>query len=120
MAGVKKKLGPSYWRNNGRGIRYTFEIGEAADRLGITIDAAKRRLRRGRLKGFKVDGQWYVVIYHPPRRWLRRYRKRRPGGVRLSLSPRPVVRKRVTTGVARRSGRGKDNGLWRGVVAARA
>jgi hypothetical protein len=113
VARVKKKLGPSFWRNNGRGIRYTYEIGEAADRLGITIDAAKRRLLRGQLKGFKVDGQWYVVIYHPPRRWWRRSRGRNTGVSRSRL-------KRSAAGAAYRPLRSKDNGLWRGAAPMRA
>jgi hypothetical protein len=39
-------------------------IGEAADRLGLSTDAIRRRLHRGTLAGEKVAGVWHVVL--PP------------------------------------------------------
>ncbi len=75
MAKKRRKSRYRFWRSDGRGIIYTWRVGEAADRLGLTVEAARARLRKGALKGYKVDGQWYVVVYHPYRH--RRLKRRR-------------------------------------------
>jgi hypothetical protein len=33
---------------------------EAGERLGISADAGEKRLREGKLPGWKSDGRWYV------------------------------------------------------------
>jgi len=35
---------------------------EAAARLGITVDAVRKRIARGRLTGHKAGGRWYVTF----------------------------------------------------------
>ena len=35
---------------------------EAAARLGITVDAVRKRIARGRLTGHKAAGRWYVTF----------------------------------------------------------
>lgn len=37
-------------------------VAEAADRLGISRVALRKRLRRGTLQAYKVDGEWRVVL----------------------------------------------------------
>jgi excisionase family DNA binding protein len=39
----------------------TISIREAAKRLGMTEDGIRKRIRRGELKGIKVDKRWMVV-----------------------------------------------------------
>jgi len=68
LAKKRRKSGRSYVRPDGRGIIYTWHIGEAADRLGITVATTRQRIRKGNLKGFKAGGEWYVVVRHPYRR----------------------------------------------------
>jgi hypothetical protein len=43
----------------------TVGVVEAAQRLGITTDAVRSRLRRGTLEGHKVDGEWMVHLPEP-------------------------------------------------------
>ncbi len=38
------------------------DIGQAAVRLGISPDAVRKRIRRSRLRAYKVDGAWRVVL----------------------------------------------------------
>ena len=38
------------------------DIAEAAKIFGISIEATRKRVQRGYLKGYKVDGRWYVVL----------------------------------------------------------
>jgi predicted site-specific integrase-resolvase len=35
---------------------------EAADRLGVSIDALRKRLKRGKLHGYQREGRWYVYL----------------------------------------------------------
>ena len=37
-------------------------VADAADRLGISRVALRKRLRRGSLTAYKVDGEWRVVL----------------------------------------------------------
>ena len=37
-------------------------INEAAQRLGISLDVARKRVKRGTLPAEKVDGRWYVEL----------------------------------------------------------
>lgn len=39
-----------------------FSIGDAADRLGMTSEAVRMRLKRGTLQGEKLDGRWIVYL----------------------------------------------------------
>ncbi len=39
--------------------------GEAARALGITVPAVRKRIRRGTLRAYKVEGEWRVIV-HPP------------------------------------------------------
>jgi hypothetical protein len=43
---------------HGQGI----PIGEAAGRLGLNVDAVRKRIRRGTLPAYKRDDRWYVVL----------------------------------------------------------
>jgi hypothetical protein len=39
------------------------DLGTAAARLGLTVETVRKRLQRGRIKGFKApDGTWRVVL----------------------------------------------------------
>lgn len=38
------------------------ELSEAAEILGTTPEAVRKRINRGKLKGYKVDGRWYVIL----------------------------------------------------------
>lgn len=38
------------------------DISQAASRLGISADAVRKRIRRKRLRAYKVDGEWRVVL----------------------------------------------------------
>ena len=40
----------------------TLDVGQAASRLGVSPDAIRKRIRRGTLRGYKVDGEWRVVL----------------------------------------------------------
>ena len=37
-------------------------IGEAATRLGLSVDAVRKRIRRRSLRAYKAGGHWYVVL----------------------------------------------------------
>jgi len=37
-------------------------IGEAAQRLGLNVDAVRKRIKRGTLNAYKEDERWYVVL----------------------------------------------------------
>ena len=37
-------------------------IGEAAQRLGLNVDAVRKRIKRGTLVAYKEDERWYVVL----------------------------------------------------------
>jgi hypothetical protein len=37
-------------------------VSQAARRLGISVAAARKRVQRGTLHGYKVDGQWFVIL----------------------------------------------------------
>jgi excisionase family DNA binding protein len=37
-------------------------IAEAAEALGISVDAVRKRIRRGLVRCYKLDGRWYVVL----------------------------------------------------------
>ncbi len=43
----------------------TVPIAEAAARLGITVDAVRKRIQRGKLTGHKTDSGWTVVWIEP-------------------------------------------------------
>ncbi len=43
----------------------TVPIAEAAARLGITVDAVRKRIQRGKLTGHKTDNGWTVVWIEP-------------------------------------------------------
>ena len=47
-------------QDNGDGNGYT--LSEAAERLGTTPDALRKRIQRGSLPGRKVDGRWRVTL----------------------------------------------------------
>ncbi len=38
---------------------------QAASRLGISVDAVRKRLRRGTLSAYKVDGEWRIILDDP-------------------------------------------------------
>lgn len=40
-------------------------VGQAASRLGISTDAVRKRIRRGTLRAYKLDGDWRVVLDDP-------------------------------------------------------
>ena len=41
-------------------------ISEAAERLGISVEAVRQRIRRGRIKAYKAtDGTWRIVLPSP-------------------------------------------------------
>jgi hypothetical protein len=35
---------------------------DAAERLGLTVDAVRMRIRRGGLQAYKIDGKWFVHL----------------------------------------------------------
>ena len=37
-------------------------VGEAARTLGISVPAVRKRIRRGTLRAYKVDGRWRVIV----------------------------------------------------------
>src|SRR4051794_3552275 len=41
-------------------------IQEAAQRLGITVEAVRKRARRGSLTAHKADGLWYIILPDEP------------------------------------------------------
>ncbi len=43
----------------------TVPIAEAAARLGISVDAVRKRIQRGKLTGHKTDSGWTVVWIEP-------------------------------------------------------
>lgn len=43
------------------------ELSEAAEALGTSIEALRKKLQRGHIQGYKVDGRWYVVLPHKNR-----------------------------------------------------
>ena len=45
-------------QTNERGI----PVSQAAKILGISVTAARKRVQRGHLRAYKVDGQWMVVV----------------------------------------------------------
>jgi hypothetical protein len=45
-------------RDDERGI----PVSQAAKILGISVSAARKRVQRGSLRAYKVDGQWMVVL----------------------------------------------------------
>jgi hypothetical protein len=48
--------------NRPEGVQDGIEIADAARRLGISVDAVRKRLDRGTLQGVKVDGRWRVFL----------------------------------------------------------
>jgi hypothetical protein len=38
------------------------DITSAAEKLGISVEAARKRVQRGSLQGYKVDGRWYIIL----------------------------------------------------------
>ncbi|MFB5193152.1 DUF3967 domain-containing protein [Alicyclobacillus fastidiosus] len=38
------------------------EITEASKILNLKVEAIRKRLQRGQLKGYKIDNRWYVVL----------------------------------------------------------
>lgn len=47
-------------------VQDSLDIGEAAARLGLSQDTVRKRLQRGKIKGFKAaDGAWRVVLDRP-------------------------------------------------------
>src|SRR5215211_3527789 len=37
-------------------------VGEAARSLGISVPAVRKRIRRGTLRAYKVDGIWRIIV----------------------------------------------------------
>jgi hypothetical protein len=48
-------------RHRPESVPTTVPIAEAAARLGITVDAVRKRIQRGKLDGHKTDNGWVVV-----------------------------------------------------------
>jgi len=46
-------------------VRTSVPIAEAAARLGISVDAVRKRIQRGKLTGHKTDSGWTVVWIEP-------------------------------------------------------
>jgi hypothetical protein len=42
--------------------REAVDLAEAAVRLGITVDAARKRVARGHIPGIKREGKWYALL----------------------------------------------------------
>lgn len=40
------------------------ELSEAAELLGVSSEALRKRIQRGTVQGYKVDGRWYAVLPH--------------------------------------------------------
>jgi hypothetical protein len=38
------------------------DVGQAARTLGITAQAVRKRIRRGTLEAYKLDGEWRIVL----------------------------------------------------------
>jgi hypothetical protein len=38
------------------------QLRDAAERLGVTVDAVRIRTRRGGLEAYKIDGKWFVHL----------------------------------------------------------
>jgi hypothetical protein len=73
--------------------RTALPLAEAAGRLGLTSDALRMRIRRGRVQGFKRDGHVFVYLDGPP-----------DPDVRSSVRPEQTSRRdRRTTEQARRT-----------------
>src|SRR5688500_15018283 len=53
-SGQRSRRGPE-------SVQTTIPIAEAATRLGISPDAVRKRIARGKLAGHKADNGWYVV-----------------------------------------------------------
>src|SRR5690349_11854061 len=69
------------------GDRPLLPIGEAADRLGLSTDAIRRRLHRGTLAGEKIAGVWHVLLADEPVDAATALPDARPGGDRVESGP---------------------------------
>lgn len=47
--------------NDDRGL----PVGEAASLLGISAPALRKRIKRGSVRAYKVDGEWRVIVQSP-------------------------------------------------------
>ena len=46
-----------------KNVQHTLSLKDAAEKLGITQEAARKRLQRNKIKGFKQeDGTWRVIL----------------------------------------------------------
>lgn len=70
---MKRKLRRRFrpWRIRENTL-YRCNLAEAAERLGYTIEGLRRRLRSGKLQGYKMGNKWFVVM---PGFHLRRVRR---------------------------------------------
>jgi len=55
-------------RHRPESVSTTVPIAEAAARLGVTIDAVRKRIQRGKMVGHKTDNGWVVVWTEPDSR----------------------------------------------------
>src|SRR5215216_28478 len=50
------------WEDPGRDTRRRLTVAQAADALGITVDAVRRRVKRGTIEHERVGGRVYVLL----------------------------------------------------------
>jgi hypothetical protein len=53
---------PRMWEDPGRNTRQRLSVAEAADALGITVDAVRSRLKRGTIDHERKGGRVYVLL----------------------------------------------------------
>ena len=61
MTGISRSSPRTASRHDG-GVTEYLELAEAAQRMGLTSEALKKRLIRGTVPGRKVDGRWMVLV----------------------------------------------------------
>jgi excisionase family DNA binding protein len=50
------------WEDPGRDTRQRLSVAEAADALGLTVDAVRSRIKRGTIDHVRVGGRVYVLL----------------------------------------------------------